>query len=55
MMFDLAFNLKKEAEIVKTAVSKSLEADYVKEDLNRAHPKSTSDVGDWIADYIIKN
>ena len=52
MMFDLAFNLKNEAAIVKTAVSKSLEADYVTEDLNRAHPKSTSDVGDWIAEYI---
>ncbi len=54
MMFELAFNLKKEAEIIRTAVEKSIEADCVTEDLNRSNPKSTSDVGDWIADYIIK-
>ena len=54
MMFDLAFNLKKEAEIIKTAVEKSIEADYVTEDLNRANSKSTSDVGNWIAEYISK-
>lgn len=52
MMFDLAFNLKTEAENVRTAVEKSIEADIVTEDLNRAHPKSTSQVGDWIAGYI---
>jgi 3-isopropylmalate dehydrogenase len=54
MMFDLAFNLKNEAEIIKTAVEKSIEADYVTEDLNKANPRSTSQVGDWIADYILK-
>lgn len=54
MMFDLAFNLKKEAEIIRTAVEKSIEADWVTEDLNRSNPKSTSDVGDWIAKYILK-
>jgi len=54
MMFELAFNLKKETEIIRTAVEKSIEADCVTEDLNRSNPKSTSDVGDWIADYIIK-
>jgi 3-isopropylmalate dehydrogenase len=55
MMFDLAFNLKTEAELIKTAVEKSIEADFVTEDLNRANPKSTSAVGDWIAEYIKKN
>lgn len=54
MMFELAFNLKKETEIIRIAVEKSIEADCVTEDLNRSNPKSTSDVGDWIADYIIK-
>jgi 3-isopropylmalate dehydrogenase len=53
MMFDLAFNLKTEAEIVRTAVEKSIEADIVTEDLNRTHPKSTSQVGDWIAEFIL--
>ena len=52
MMFDLAFNLKKEAEIIRTTVEKSIDVDYVTEDLNRTHPKSTSDVGDWISNYI---
>jgi 3-isopropylmalate dehydrogenase len=54
MMFDLAFNLKKESEIVQTAVEKSIEADFVTEDLNRTNPKSTSQVGDWIADCVGK-
>ena len=54
MMFDLAFNLKTEAETVRTAVEKSIEAEIVTEDLNRTHPKSTSHVGDWIAEYIKK-
>jgi 3-isopropylmalate dehydrogenase len=54
MMFDLAFNLKTEAETVRTAVEKSIEAEIVTEDLNRTHPKSTSQVGDWIAEYIKK-
>ena len=55
MMLDLAFNLKKEAEVIKTAVAKSIESEYVTEDLDRTHPKSTSDVGDWIAGYIREN
>jgi 3-isopropylmalate dehydrogenase len=55
MMLDLAFNLEKEADVIKTAVAKSIESEYVTEDLDRAHPKSTSDVGDWIAGYILKN
>lgn len=55
MMFDLAFNLKKEAEIIRTAVEKSIEADCVTEDLDKINPKSTSQVGDWIADYILKS
>jgi 3-isopropylmalate dehydrogenase len=55
MMFDLAFNLKTEAEMIRTAVEKSIDADYVTEDLNRSHPKSTSEVGDWIAEYISKS
>lgn len=55
MMFDLAFELKTEADIIRTAVEKSIDADFVTEDLNRTHPKSTSEVGDWIAEYIKKN
>jgi 3-isopropylmalate dehydrogenase len=54
MMFDLAFNLKKEAEIIKEAVEKSIEADYVTVDLNKTNAKSTSQIGDWISEYITK-
>ncbi|MCE5345128.1 MAG: 3-isopropylmalate dehydrogenase [Bacteroidales bacterium] len=53
MMCDLAFNLKKEAGVIRNAVEKSIEADYVTVDLNRSDPKSTSQVGDWIADCIL--
>lgn len=52
MMFDLAFKLKKEAELIKEAVEKSIDADYVTVDLNKENPKSTSQIGDWIAEYI---
>jgi 3-isopropylmalate dehydrogenase len=55
MMFDLAFNLKTEAEAIRAAVEKSIENEYVTEDLNRSDPKSTSQVGDWIAEYILKS
>jgi 3-isopropylmalate dehydrogenase len=49
MMFDYAFRLKKEAEAIRAAVELSVENDFVTEDLNRKNPKSTSQVGDWIA------
>jgi 3-isopropylmalate dehydrogenase len=55
MMFDLAFNLKKESELITTAVEKSIDIDYVTEDLNRNNPKSTSQVGDWIANYVLNS
>jgi len=52
MMFDYAFKLKKEAEAIRNAVEQSVINDYVTEDLNRKNPKSTSQVGDWIAEKI---
>ena len=55
MMFDLAFKLKEEAEAIKRAVEKSLEENFVTEDLSRTDPKSTSDVGDRISDFILNN
>jgi 3-isopropylmalate dehydrogenase len=53
MMFDYAFKLNNEAEAVKRAVQKSVENDFVTEDLNRNNPRSTSEVGDWIAKEIL--
>jgi 3-isopropylmalate dehydrogenase len=55
MMFDYAFNLKEEAEAIRKAVEKSIESDFVTEDLNRQNPKKTSEVGDWIKEYILKS
>jgi 3-isopropylmalate dehydrogenase len=54
MMFDYAFDLQDEANLIKEAVEKSIEANFVTEDLNKENPRSTSQVGDWIADYIAK-
>ena len=55
MMFDLAFKLKEEAELIKRAVERSIEENIVTEDLSRINPKSTSEVGDWLRDFILKN
>jgi 3-isopropylmalate dehydrogenase len=54
MMFELAFKLKEEAGIVRTSVERSIDIDFVTEDLNRIDPKSTSEVGSWIAEFISK-
>ena len=53
MMFEFAFNLKEEAKLIKEAVEKSIEANFVTEDLSKENPKSTSQVGDWITKYIV--
>jgi 3-isopropylmalate dehydrogenase len=53
MMFDYAFKLQSEAESIREAVRKSIEKDFVTEDLNRINPRSTSEVGDWIAGMIL--
>jgi 3-isopropylmalate dehydrogenase len=55
MMFDLAFKLKEEADMIIRAVEKSLGENFVTEDLDGTNPKSTSEVGDRISDFILKN
>ena len=53
MMFEYAFNLTQEAEIIREAVNMSLNAGIVTEDLAMGKkPFKTSEVGDWIAGYI---
>ncbi len=54
MMFEYAFKLNEEAALVREAVEKSLAENFVTEDLTSDHPHSTSEVGDWIANYILK-
>ncbi|MDG5799462.1 3-isopropylmalate dehydrogenase [Marinilabiliaceae bacterium ANBcel2] len=55
LMFENAFNLKEEAEIIRDAVKKSLEADAVTEDINKEKSLTTSEVGDWLVNYIRQN
>jgi 3-isopropylmalate dehydrogenase len=55
LMFDLAFKLKEETEMINRAVEKSIEGNIVTEDLSKINPKSTSEVGDWLRDFILKN
>jgi len=54
MMFDYAFNLQDESNLIKEAVEKSIDINFVTEDLDKEHPRTTSEVGDWIVDYINK-
>lgn len=56
MMMEIAFGLKEEGSAIRKAVTASIDANYVTEDLavdGASH--STSEVGDWVADYISKN
>jgi 3-isopropylmalate dehydrogenase len=52
MMFEMSFNLMAEAKAIREAVEKSIESGFVTEDLDRANPRSTSEVGDWVAKHI---
>jgi len=56
MMFEYAFNLMDEGKIIRQAVDASMTERIVTEDIalgDKAH--STSDVGDWIVNYIKNN
>ena len=54
MMFEYAFGLMEEGRVIREAVAASIDAKYVTEDLagEGVPAKSTSEVGDWVADYI---
>lgn len=55
MMFEYAFSLTNEGAIIRKAVDASMEAGIVTEDIaSGAKSYSTSEVGDWIVDYIEK-
>lgn len=55
MMFEYAFDMMNEGAIIRKAVQASLEAGIVTEDINKEKSYKTSEVGDWVADYIAKN
>ncbi len=51
-----SLDLLEEAKVVRDAVNKSLDAGVVTEDIARdAKANKTSEVGDWLANYIKKN
>ncbi|TFH49576.1 MAG: 3-isopropylmalate dehydrogenase [Bacteroidia bacterium] len=53
MMFDIAFDLKTEAEAIRAAVGATIDACFVTEDLSILNPRTTSEVGDRIAENIL--
>ena len=55
LMFELAFNLKKEGALIREAVNASMAAGIVTEDIaGNGKAYKTSEVGKWILDYINK-
>lgn len=54
MMFEYAFELKEEGALIRNAVAASMDAEAVTEDIasNKEKVYSTSEVGDWIVNYI---
>lgn len=55
MMFEYAFSLMEEGKAIRDAVAASLKAGYVTEDIAEGKSHKTSEVGDWIADYVTNN
>ena len=55
LMFEYAFKLSDEAEIIRKAVDASLVEGKVTEDIEKINASSTSEVGDWLAGYIKDN
>ena len=55
MLFEYAFDLKEEGKLIRQAVAASMEEKFVTEDIAEGKAYKTSEVGDWIANYIEKN
>jgi 3-isopropylmalate dehydrogenase len=54
MLFEYAFSLMDEGKLIRQAVAASMDAQVVTEDIAEGKAYKTSEVGDWIADYISK-
>jgi 3-isopropylmalate dehydrogenase len=53
LMFEYAFDLKEEGKLIREAVTASMDAGVVTEDISeKGKAYSTSAVGDWVAAYI---
>ena len=55
MMFEYAFNLTAEGKIIRDAVAASMDEGVVTIDIAEGKSHKTSEVGDWIAEWIEKN
>ena len=54
MMFEYAFDLKEEGKVIRDAVAASINKNMVTEDIAEGQAFKTSEVGDWIANWISK-
>ena len=55
-MFEYAFGMMEEGAIIRKAVTASMDANVVTEDIaNNGKAYSTSEVGQWIATWIENN
>ncbi len=54
MLLEYALNLPKEANAIRAAVDASLAAEVVTEDITTGKAYKTTEVGDWLANYILK-
>ena len=52
-LYDLRAVKEIPEQAVRAAVDASLEAGFATEDVSRDKPKRTSEVGDWLAEYIL--
>ncbi len=52
MMFEYAFDLMEEGKLIREAVDASLAEEYCTEDIAEGQARKTSEVGDWLVDYI---
>jgi len=52
MMFEYSFDLTQEAELIRKAVYQSLTEKITTEDISRGKAHTTSEAGNWIADFI---
>lgn len=56
LMFEYAFQLHDEGRVIRQAVAASMAAKVVTEDIAAGEkPHTTSEVGDWVAAYILAN
>ncbi|MBT5493833.1 MAG: 3-isopropylmalate dehydrogenase, partial [Flavobacteriaceae bacterium] len=54
MMFEDTFNLKKEADLIRSVVNSSLKQSIVSEDLANGNKSyKTSEIGDWLVKEIL--